>query len=63
MTPSPQQVRTRGPARPRNIAVGVLSVAVVITFLLLVGWFVRRSGPDLPRDAETPAAPQTPAIP
>lgn len=63
MNPSPQHVRTRGPARPRNVAAGLLSVAVVIAFLLLVGWFVRRSGPELPRDAEMTDAPQTPAPP
>ncbi len=61
MTPPPQHVRTRGPARPRNIAAGILSVAVIIAVLLLCGWFARRTGPEMPRDAESPT--ETPATP
>lgn len=57
MNPSPQPVHTRRPARPRNVAVGCMSVLVAITFLLLVGWFVRANGPAEPRDAQTATEP------
>ena len=63
MDPSPQHVRTRGPARPRNIAAGVFSVAVIIAVLLLCGLFARRTGPDLPRDASVPDASAPAATP
>lgn len=63
MNPSPQHVRTRGPARPRNLAAGCLSVAVVVALLMLCGWFARRSGPDMPRDAEAEVVEAVPVVP
>lgn len=48
MTPSPQAVRTRGPARPRNLAAGCLAVLVVLAALWLLGRAVRQAAPDPP---------------
>ena len=41
MDPSPQKVRTRGPARPRNLAVGCLAALVVLAALMVLGQYVR----------------------
>lgn len=48
MTPSPQRVRTRGSARPRNLAVGCLAVLVVLAACGLLGRLVRQSDPERP---------------
>ena len=43
MTPSPQHVRTRGAARPRNLAAGCLAVVVVLAALWALGQALRSS--------------------
>ena len=48
MDPSPQRVRTRRPARPRNVAFGCLVVLVVIAALGLLGRFVRSVDDEAP---------------
>ena len=50
MTPHNQRVRTRGAARPRNLAVGCLAVLVVLAACGLLGRLVRQSeqAPDPP---------------
>lgn len=48
MTPDDQLVRTRRPARPRNVAVGCLAVLVVLAALWLLGRAVRQSEADTP---------------
>ena len=48
MTPETQRVRTRGPARPRNLAAGCLAVLVVLAALWLLGRAVRQSEPAPP---------------
>jgi hypothetical protein len=46
MDPSPQRVRTRGAARPRNLVAGCLSVLVILAVCGLIGRFLRAEGPD-----------------
>ena len=54
-----QDVRTSGPARPRNLAVGCLAVLVVLAALALLGRFVRgvESGDEPPAVEQAPAHP------
>lgn len=56
MTPDDQHVRTRGSARPRNLAAGCLAVLVVLAALWLLGRAVRQSEPGPALDAPAPAA-------
>lgn len=60
MTPENQRVRTRGPARPRNLAVGCLAVLVVVAALWLLGRAVRQSEADAPATAPTTDTRPTP---
>ena len=57
MTPENQRVKTRGAARPRNLAVGCLAVLVVLAACGLLGRLVRQSDPEPAPDA--PAAVST----
>jgi hypothetical protein len=46
MTPQGQRVRTRGSARPRNLAVGCLAVLVVLAACGLLGRLLQEAGPE-----------------
>lgn len=63
MDPSPQRVRTRGPARPRNLAAGCLAVLVVLAACGLLGRFLRAEGPGAVADAPPVSADAPPAQP
>ena len=61
MTPDNQRVRTRGAARPRNLAAGCLAVLVVIAALWLLGRAVRQSDADTPTTAPVTDTRPTPS--
>lgn len=48
MTSKTQRVRTRGAARPRNLAAGCLAVLVVLAALWLLGRVLRSTETDSP---------------
>ncbi len=60
MDPSPQRVRTRGPARTRNLVAGCLSVLVILALCGLAGRFLRAEGPDAVRDDPAPVSADAP---
>ena len=57
MTPDNQRVRTRGAARPRNLAAGCAAVLVVLAALFLLGWFLRTETAPPPPDPVPPPEP------
>ncbi len=58
MTPDDQRVRTRGPARPRNLAAGCLAVLVVLASCGLLAKCVRQTDEmDTPPPADVDVAP------
>ena len=58
MKPHGQCVRTRGAARPRNLAAGCAAVLVVLAALFLLGWFLRTA--PAPPDPAPPAVETAP---
>ena len=52
----PQLVRTRGPARPRNLVIGCLGVVVVLTSLALCGRAVEEIDEASPTEQTAPPA-------
>ena len=51
MTPENQLVKTRGAARPRNLAVGCLAVLVVLAACGLLARCVRQTDAEVPAEA------------